>query len=907
MALDAGEVEATLRLRDELSAQISEARKNLKGFGDAAMQAGGALTAGLTLPIMAVGGASLKMAMDAVESENLFEVSFKGMAGQARDWSNQTSQALGLNQYELRRTSGLMFTMFESMGIAKGGAFAMSTGLTTLSADMASFFNLRPEEAFEKLKAGITGQSDPLMALGINVKEATIQAYAYKTGIAAQGAELTEQQKVLARYGSIMEQTKNAQGDLARTLDSPTNQLRIMKEKISEAAVAFGMALMPAAQMVIGFFASHVVPTIQAAVEIFGNLPGPVRMIAAAAAVLVAALGPLLLAFGMLATGLSNVIGLFGMFGAASAKAAAASTTQAAAATTAATATSTLGVALRMASIAAVLLGAAVVGWAVGKWIANLRLFGDAAMSVGEAFEFGFTKISNWARGIKASDADIETAITSRRLLGTTTKAVANVEQEVADAMKQAAAAASAEAAALATSEGAAKANAEAKKAAAEATRKFTEAATEASFGIQRLVAANAMLIPSIQTMNVSLSAAATQLKSAALGAYELGHGLMALPSAVSQGVSASVPIIRSFGESIKATMGGALQGLPSVILGALQGGGNVGGAIGGSIFGTLFNAAGPLVTGVTKTLSSTLGSTIGGAMGSMIPGIGTLLGGMAGQLIGPLIGKIGGYFAGLFGGPSGIEVEGRRVAATFRDQIAQTLSQTQLAEAGSDEWKKSVIGVRDAFIAAGRTEQEALDIMDRLWKAEKQGGDAVANVIREIQGVMQSTSGTIAAATASATAGFENVRETVASIIPVADDLNATLAQPIVKQVTVEMSGGGGGAGSGNRFPGRSFDEWYPGWIAAHPGDAGRARTAYGEPEAFDAGSSFIRNTGLAMIHEGEQVVPAKGDPWKAERDAHGAEMVGMLAAIETHLRDQDRRIGMAVEHALTLSRGRR
>ncbi|MCK9602274.1 MAG: phage tail tape measure protein, partial [Sphaerochaeta sp.] len=196
----------------------------------------------------AIGWASIKMAMDAVESENLFTVSMGKMGDAARQWSEDLNKALGLSAYELRENVGVFYNMTTSMGLATQEAYNLSTGMTELAYDMASFYNIDVEEAFLKLRSGITGETEPLKRLGILVDENTTKMYAYKEGIAAQGAELTQQQKVQARYAAILAQTTNAQGDLAATLDSPTNQLRIFKTQIKETSINLGMALLPAFQ-----------------------------------------------------------------------------------------------------------------------------------------------------------------------------------------------------------------------------------------------------------------------------------------------------------------------------------------------------------------------------------------------------------------------------------------------------------------------------------------------------------------------------------------------------------------------------------------------------------------------------------------------------------------------------------
>lgn len=282
----------------------------LEKLGSRLQSLGAGLTVGVTAPIMAIGGAAVKMAMDAVESENLFKESFKGMADQARDWSTVTAAALGLNQYELRKTSSTFFVMFDAMGLGKDASFEMATGLAKLAYDFASFYNLKPEEAFTKLRAGIMGETEPLKTLGILVDQNTAKHYAYAQGIAKNGAELTQQQAVLARYAAILGQTSAAQGDLGRTLDSPSNQLRVMKERVVEATISFGMALMPVIQSATSFI-SALVPRLQDAAKWFDALSPGVKTVTVVIGGLLAAMGPLLVAVGSVVGGWAAVAPVF--------------------------------------------------------------------------------------------------------------------------------------------------------------------------------------------------------------------------------------------------------------------------------------------------------------------------------------------------------------------------------------------------------------------------------------------------------------------------------------------------------------------------------------------------------------------------------------------------------------------
>lgn len=196
---------------------------------------------------------SIMSGMNAVESDNLFETSLGNMADDVRAWSNEVGDALGLNAVAMRKNTGVIYNMTTSMGLAEDNALKMSKGITLLTEDMASFYNLSSEEAFNKLRAGLTGETEPLKALGILVDENTIKQVAYQHGIAQTGAELTQQQKVLARYVAILKQTGNAQGDLARTIDSPANQLRILKNQVVQLGMAFGNLLLPVIKAVLPY------------------------------------------------------------------------------------------------------------------------------------------------------------------------------------------------------------------------------------------------------------------------------------------------------------------------------------------------------------------------------------------------------------------------------------------------------------------------------------------------------------------------------------------------------------------------------------------------------------------------------------------------------------------------------
>lgn len=233
-----------------------EASEQTKKFGEASQKAADKAESAFTglkyaLATLGLGNIikeSLSSAMSAVESESLFEVSLGKYANQARAWSEEMSNALGLDPYALRQNLGVMQTLVTRMGLADDAAYKMSTSLVMLSEDMASFYNLSPEEAFGKLRSAITGEFEPMKALGYVLNESMLEQVAYQNGIAKTGEKLNATQKALATYTALMEQSTTVQGDLARTMNSPSNQLRATMNDLKQVSIEFGMALMPIVQ-----------------------------------------------------------------------------------------------------------------------------------------------------------------------------------------------------------------------------------------------------------------------------------------------------------------------------------------------------------------------------------------------------------------------------------------------------------------------------------------------------------------------------------------------------------------------------------------------------------------------------------------------------------------------------------
>ncbi|MDD5013721.1 MAG: phage tail tape measure protein [Atribacterota bacterium] len=300
---DASKAKQAFQTTDQ---SLNKLMKNFESAAAKMKSIGLKMSLAVTAPLILIGKQSLDTAMDVIESENLFEVSMGNMADSAREWSKELRYQLGLNEYEVRKQVGTYTVMLKSMGLGEQAAYDMAKGMVQLAYDMASFYNLKPEEAFDKLSSGIVGMPRPLQDLGILVNESTVQLFAYKNGIAEVGAELTESEKVLARYGAIMERTSAAQGDMARTLESPANQLRIFNEQVNMLKADLGQQLIPIFQDVIDI--------LEPAVKWFSTLNDEQKGLIIRFGIVAAAIGPVLLLFGNMVTMVSSLTkGIFAL------------------------------------------------------------------------------------------------------------------------------------------------------------------------------------------------------------------------------------------------------------------------------------------------------------------------------------------------------------------------------------------------------------------------------------------------------------------------------------------------------------------------------------------------------------------------------------------------------------------
>lgn len=184
----------------------------------------------------------IDLGSDLAEVQNVVDVTFGSMSNDINTFAKDAIKQFGLSETSAKQYSSTMGAMLKSMGFTTKSALEMSKSITGLSADMASFYNLDNETAFEKIRSGISGETEPLKQLGINMSVANLEAYALSKGIQTAYSAMSQQEQTLLRYNYLMSVTADAQGDFARTSGGWANQVRILKENFNSLKAELGQA-----------------------------------------------------------------------------------------------------------------------------------------------------------------------------------------------------------------------------------------------------------------------------------------------------------------------------------------------------------------------------------------------------------------------------------------------------------------------------------------------------------------------------------------------------------------------------------------------------------------------------------------------------------------------------------------
>ena len=231
------------------SLQIASAR--MDAFGRKATQIGKDLSLRLTLPIGIAAGSAIKMAASMEESLNKVDVSFGNSAREVREFAKTALDSFGIAESSALDMTALFGDMATGMGVSQSEAADLSIELVSLAGDLASFKDINIEEITTALSGVFTGETESLKRLGVVMTEVNLEQFRMQQGILRTVKEMTQQEKILLRTQYLLEVTKNAQGDFARTSDSAANQMRKFTETLKMVGADLGNIMLPAFTRII--------------------------------------------------------------------------------------------------------------------------------------------------------------------------------------------------------------------------------------------------------------------------------------------------------------------------------------------------------------------------------------------------------------------------------------------------------------------------------------------------------------------------------------------------------------------------------------------------------------------------------------------------------------------------------
>ncbi len=269
----------------KMIAQIEKSGDKLISVGDKVSSVGNKLTVGVTAPVIAAGTAIYKYGSDLTEAKNKTEATFGYMSAAVEEWAQNSLTSFGMAKATAYDAAALYGDMATSMDLPKSKAAEMSMKLVELSADLSSFKNISLEQSQNALKGIFTGETESLKNLGIVMTETQLKSYAMSQGFEKNYADMTQAEKVQLRYQYVLESSKNAIGDYARTNGEAAGQVRLLPEALKELAASFNDNVAPVI--------TPAITAINNAIVAFGKMDDGTKKTVVSIAAMAAAVGPL--------------------------------------------------------------------------------------------------------------------------------------------------------------------------------------------------------------------------------------------------------------------------------------------------------------------------------------------------------------------------------------------------------------------------------------------------------------------------------------------------------------------------------------------------------------------------------------------------------------------------------------
>lgn len=223
---------------------VSAIKQSFNGLGSAVKKIGlligGAFAVG---KLVQFGKECVELGSDLTEVQNVVDVTFTTMSDKVNEFAKNAMTSARLSETMAKRYVGTFGAMSKSFGFSEAQAYDMSTALTQLTGDVASFYNISQDLAYIKLKSVFTGETETLKDLGVVMTQSALDQYALANGYGKTTSAMTEQEKVALRFAFVQEQLSAASGDFIRTSDSWANQVRVMQLQLQSLKATVGQGL----------------------------------------------------------------------------------------------------------------------------------------------------------------------------------------------------------------------------------------------------------------------------------------------------------------------------------------------------------------------------------------------------------------------------------------------------------------------------------------------------------------------------------------------------------------------------------------------------------------------------------------------------------------------------------------
>jgi len=259
----------------DLKRGLGEAKTGMEGFGKTIAGIATAIASAFVVKaVINFGKEVVGMASDMEETVSKVGVVFEEQTQAVMDWSKNAATAMGMSRQEALAAAATYGNLFTALGLTEEQSAGMSMEMVQLASDLASFNNIDPTVALDKLRAGLTGETEPLKSLGINLNQDAIKAEAMAEGLMGINDEMTPAIKAQASYRLILKQSVKAQGDFERTSQGLANQQRITTAVFKDLKITLGTALLPMVNKVALAFSDFLIknmPAIESVITAVGT------------------------------------------------------------------------------------------------------------------------------------------------------------------------------------------------------------------------------------------------------------------------------------------------------------------------------------------------------------------------------------------------------------------------------------------------------------------------------------------------------------------------------------------------------------------------------------------------------------------------------------------------------------